>query len=226
MLRATSLLTLLALLAGCSSFETADGPAGEAAPDTHAGVVQTTFPSAEDPGGPFYARIDPAPPHVFDDGTHAAIVFYRGPEGIPPGFDLLGFFDVPGAFAVQSNVQGTNFWNGAPLVGSPRMSHSRELGTVPVWFVPAGAVHAQIATGDGLTIADLEAMEPLKGAATHFREVLHPHALPPEAGGGGHPVPKLNLTARGSLEDGRRFTLTITSSDGPAGQQGHTQIRF
>lgn len=226
MLRSATFITILALLAGCNSFDNADGLAGEAALETHAGGVQTTFPSAEDPGGPFYARVDPIPPHVFVDGPYAAIVFYRGPEGIPADFDLLGFFDVPGAFTVQSNVQGTNFWHGAPLVGSPRMSHSRELGTVPVWFVPAEAVHARIAAGENLTIADLEAMDPVKGAATHFREVLHPHALPPEAGGGGHPVPKINLSARGSLEDGRRFMLTITSSDGPAGPQHHTRIRF
>jgi hypothetical protein len=213
MIRSISFVAALSLLAACSTIEDADFGDGFMALGNTAALTQTSFPSAEDPGPPFYARINPAPPFVFDNGTYAAIVFYRDPADIPASFDLLSFFDVPGAFFAAINVTGTNYWNGAAFVGSPRMSQSRVHGAVPVWFVSAGAVHAKIAEGLGLTISDLEALDPIKGMAAHFREVLHPHPAPPEAGSGGHPVPKINLTARGLLEDGRRFDLGINATD-------------
>jgi hypothetical protein len=156
-------------------------------------------------------------------------VFYRGPLGIPSDFDLLRFFHLPGpggpgAFGVPLNVRGTALWHGQVGNGSPMMTTAQGLGAVPVWFVPAATVLARINEGEGLSVADLAGMEGrLVGSATHFHEVLHPHPTPE---GGGHPVPKINLTARGQLEDGRAFRLTIQGSDGPAGTRASTTIRF
>jgi hypothetical protein len=80
---------------------------------TASGPLVTSWLSAGDPGLPYYARIEGSAPYVLHDGAYAAIVFYRGPEGIPEDFNLLAFFDLPtgpespGAFGVPLNVSGT-----------------------------------------------------------------------------------------------------------------------
>jgi hypothetical protein len=56
-------------------------------------AVLTHYPSEKDPGPPFYARIERG--FVIQDGTTAAIPFYRGPACIPPRFNLLNLFDAP-----------------------------------------------------------------------------------------------------------------------------------
>ncbi|MDX1688377.1 MAG: hypothetical protein R3248_10370 [Candidatus Promineifilaceae bacterium] len=178
------------------------------------GLVRTTWPSAEDPGPPFYARIEPPAPYVFHDGEWAAVVFYRDPECDQiQGFNLLNFFDPPAAFACPSTVHGTNLWVGAPQNGAPKIAHSNGNGAVPVWFIPADVINQ--ATGDGeLTIEELAGLDGLiVGHADQFDEVLHPHPLPPALGGGGHPNPKLIQNAQGWLEDGRRFSLHVTEID-------------
>lgn len=172
------------------------------------GLVRTTWPSAEDPGPPFYARIVPAPPHVFDDGEWAAIAFYRDPACVPTDFNLLQFFDVPAAFGCELVVTGSSLWQGEPFNGAPKIVNSS--GAAIVWFVPA-AVIAQAMQDGELTIGELAGLEGLLvGQAQQFNEVLHPHPLPPELGGGGHPNHKLVQNAQGELEDGRRFSLHIT----------------
>jgi len=172
------------------------------------GLVRTTWPSAEDPGPPFYARIVPAPPHVFDDGEWAAIAFYRDPACVPADFNLLQFFDVPAAFGCELVVTGSSLWQGEPFNGAPKIVNSS--GAAIVWFVPA-AVIAQAMQDGVLTIGELAGLEGrLVGYADHFNETQHPHPLPPELGGGGHPNPKLVQNAQGQLEDGRRFSLHIT----------------
>jgi hypothetical protein len=223
----TFVVATITLLAACSTFDQAD--LNDQTIESHAsGLVVSAFPSDQDPGGPFYARINPMPPHVFHDGEYAAIVFYRGPVGIPADFNLLQFFDLPGpggpgAFAVQLNTAGTNLWHGAVGNGAPKMSTSHGLGAVPIWFVPAAAVLAKIAEGQGLTIVDLAEIDGrLVGYAAQFQEVLHPHPNPPEFGGGGHPAPKINLTARGMLEGGGTFQLNINGND----SKSNTRIRF
>lgn len=175
------------------------------------GLVRTTWPSAEDPGPPFYARIEPAPPHVYNDGEWAAIVFYRDPGCVPGGFNLLSFFDAPAAFDCRLTVHGASLWQDAPFNGAPKIVTSSGDGAVPVWFVPVDAIDQALQDGV-LTIGELAGLEGLLvGHADHFNETLHPHPLPPELGGGGHPNPKLILDAHGRLEDGRRFKLHITS---------------
>lgn len=174
------------------------------------GLVRTTWPSVDDPGVPFYARIEPAPPHVPTDGEWAAVVFYRDPGCLQlQGFNLLNFFDAPTAFGCPLTVEGSSLWLGEPFVGAPKIAKVRGTGAVPVWFAPFSSFQA--ATQDGvLTIGELAGLEGLVvGAASQFSETLHPHPLPPELGGGGHKVPKLMLTAHGQLEDGRSFSLVF-----------------
>lgn len=173
------------------------------------GLVRTTWPSPQDPGPPFYARVDPLPPHVFDDGDLAAIAFYRDPACVPADFNLLDFFDAPAAFACPLTVEGANLWHGEPFAAAPKVVTSRGTGAVPVWFVPADAIRDAIADGV-LTIGELAGLNGrLVGDASQFHETLHPHALPAELGGGGHANPKLSLQAHGRLDDGRRFSLHI-----------------
>lgn len=188
-----------------------------ASPQTAAaedGLVRTTWPSNEDPGPPFYARIEPAPPHVIHDGQWAAIVFYREPGCVPAGFNLLVFFDPGPAFGCPLTVHGASLWQGEPLVGAPKVVTTQGNGAVPVWFVPVGAFNQAAQDGD-LKIGELAALDGLVvGYAEQFNEVLHPSPLPPELGGGGHPNPKLIQDAHGRLEDGQTFSFHATGVRG------------
>jgi len=174
------------------------------------GLVRSTWPSAEDPGMPFYTRVEPSPPHVYSDGEWAVIPFYRDPDCVPGGFNLLNFFDPPAAFGCAPTVSGHSLWHGAVGNGAPKHVVSRGMGSVPVWFVPQTAMVDALSDGV-LTIGEIEGLPGLvKGSAGTFDEVLHPHPLPPMLGGGGHPVPKTLLNARGTLEDGRSFAVNLT----------------
>ena len=173
------------------------------------GLVRTTFPSAEDPGPPFYARIGDILPHAFDDGEWAAIYFYRDPNCVPEDFNLLTFFDF-GAFGCPLEVEGFDLWEVEPLSAPPKIIISRGTGAVPVWFVPLVVFNQAIADGE-LTIGELAGLQGLLvGTADQFNETHHPEPFPPELGGGGHPNPKIITNAHGQLEDGRRFNLHIT----------------
>ena len=185
------------------------GIAGTRVSAANNGLARTDCPSAEDPGPPFYARTDHAPPFVFNDGEWAAIVFYRDPSCVPAYFNLVQFFDPPVAFGCTPTTQGYSLWKEA-LTGAPKIAKTNGAGAVPVWFVPVEEVNQVTQDGD-LTIDELEGLDGLLiGYADQFDETLQPHPLPPELGGGGHPNPKLVLDAKGQLEDGRQFSLHIT----------------
>lgn len=172
------------------------------------GLRRTTWPSAEDPGPPFYARMDHLTP-VFIVDDWAVIAFYRDPDCIRPDFNLLTFFDAPAAFGCALRVEGFALWHGEPLVGAPKTTQARGTGAVPFWFVPAAAVLDAVEDGV-LTMGELAALPGLVvGHATQFTELLQPHPLPPFLGGGGHPEPKLILSANGTLADGRRFDYHV-----------------
>lgn len=172
------------------------------------GLTRTNWPSAEDPGPPFYARI--GGPGVENDGETAAIVFYRNPGCVPADFNLLSFFDIPSAFGCALMVEGFSLWEGEPLVGAPKTVRSKGAGAVLIWFVPMDELEPAIEDGV-LTIGELGSLNGLQvGTATQFSEVLQPTPLPPELGGGGHPNPQLIISAHGSLAEGGQFNLQIT----------------
>lgn len=99
--------------------------------------------------------------------------------------------------------------DGGSHVQTHRPAHSDSSGRPD--GVP-GRLACGIPVSDGtLTLAEVEGLPGLvKGSAGIFSEMLHPHPLPPSLGGGGHPVPKIMLNARGTLEDGRSFAVNLT----------------
>jgi hypothetical protein len=155
------------------------------------GVVRT-------PGGdvPYYARTD----FLFHNDEWAVIVFYRPPECVPPSFNLLQFYDIPGAFfCTPTTTAGWNMWENGPGVDpAPFRSQLQGLGAVPVWLV--GWPEMQAAAQDGvLTMSELQAMASLvRGSAFVFNESL----IIPR---------KLTFVAIGVLQDGRRFHIEATS---------------
>jgi hypothetical protein len=224
---------LLVLVAGCDGRLPAE-PAAEVAATTGTlasaassqGLTRTVFPSPEDPGGPFYARTLDRPPFAIVDGGWAAIPFYRDPECLAanrPDFNLLLFFDVPAAWACPMTIHGFSLWAGEPGVGAPHTLIAHGAGAVPVWFVPEEVFLGAVADGE-LTIGELASLSGrLVGLASHFEEVLQPAPLPPELGGGGHPVRKAKLNALGTLEDGRAFRVHVFALHGDS---QNVQIQF
>ena len=144
---------------------------------------------------------------MIQDGTWAAIVFYRLPECVPPDFNLLTFFDLPRAFACPLTVRGFEIWkNGPPVDFAPIHTELRGLGAVPIWFVRWNELEAALADR-ALTVAELWTMPSLRiGSASFFQESLHPVEAP--AGRG-----SLQIVAHGLLSNGTAFQLHVTSSD-------------
>jgi hypothetical protein len=195
---AMSLLALVGFVASSHTVEAEEG------------LVRTTWPSAEDPGMPFYARVELLPPYIFNDGNWAAIVFYRDPQCVPDNFNLISVFDIPAAFTCAHTVHGDSLWHGAIFNGAPKIITISGNGAVPVWFVPWDAVKEQAKADGVLTVAGLQQVQGrLVGYADHYTETLQPHP-DPAIGGGGHPNPKMIVDAQGQLEDGRPFNLHIT----------------
>ena len=176
----------------------------------------------DSPGIPGYARVER--PFVYHTDEWAAIVWYRAPDCVPDGFNLLDLFDIPGAFACPLTVSGLELWvDGPGIDAAPRHTVSSGL-AVPVWFVPWPALQAAL-VDDVLTIAELDSLSPLKGIADTFHENLHPSVGP---GGlpGGAKVPHLAITASGGLPDGRSFQYEFTGVFYNVGPKGHVRIVF
>ena len=152
--------------------------------------VNLTVPG-ESPGVPAYARVEPG--GVFHTDEWATVPFYRLPTCVPEDFNLMTFFDIPGAFGCPLTVSGHEVWdNGPGQDPAPNVAVTR--GTdVPVWF--ASWPEIETAMSDGvLTIAELSGLDSLVvGTADHFQEVLRP---------GEH---NGVINARGTLSDGRSF---------------------
>lgn len=170
----------------------------------------------ESPGIPAYARLGGPniAPHTDD---WAAIAFFRDPACVPPGFNLLDFFDVPRVFGCPLTVEGFEIWRKGPgQEPAPRLSKLREAGPVPVWFVSWPELQAAAADGV-LTITELSALPSLiKGLASRFRETLRPF----DSNGRG----MINLGASGSLSDGRSFRLKAVVGNNH--QVKHVSIRL
>jgi len=217
---AAILLGLPLMIAACELAPV--GPAVPGAEETvmlsqgvGAGLVRTTWPSENDPGMPFYARI--GEDQILNVDGWVVVAFYRDPDCIPLGFNLLDFFDAPAAFGCPHTVKGSTLWHGAPFSGAPKIIQADGTGAVPYWFIPVEEVLEAMEDGV-LTVGELAALPGrLEGHATHFTEMLHPHPNPPFLGGGGHSVPKLIQNAQGRLTDGSRFQYHITTVDGGGG---------
>lgn len=171
------------------------------------GSVRLLVPE-EDPGGPYYARIEFGLVHHTEEW--AAIAFYRDPSCVPATFNLLRFFDpnVPRVFGCTLTVEGFDVWkNGPPPVDmAPIQSKLTGLGAVPVWFVSWPELQGALADNI-LTKQELLALSSLQmGTATFFKEVLHPL--------GGAQQSALALVARGTLADGRTFSYHAVEAAG------------
>jgi hypothetical protein len=166
------------------------------------------------PGIPAYARLELLIPNfdVPNDRFWAAIVFYRDPDCIPPGFDLGQFFDFPsaagpGAFGCSLRVEGQEIWqNGPPpgpgQPGDPAPIYVRTRNAVPnlpIWFVAWGELKPLLDRGH-IYIGEVAGMRSLiKGSASWFEEALYPN--------GSATLPGITMHAEGRLETGGNFTL-------------------
>jgi hypothetical protein len=192
----------LVLAAACTDEPTS--PPAAPAMTRPSGSITLQFPG-EDPGPPFYTLIERSfLPHTDE---WAPIVFVRDPVCIPADFNLLDQLAVPDAFQCQSFVEGhVTYKNGPPPIDFvPWQVSMRGSGAVPIWFVSWPALEAAIAD-DRLTIAELLSMPSLrKGTATMFEMTQQPGVMRPQGAGNG----KIEIVARGSLEDGTSFSLEV-----------------
>jgi len=212
----TAARRLLSTLAACVLLAAASAVSARA-------QVRTEFPG-EDPGPPFYTRVERSSVHteiVPHTDEWAAVVFYRSPscllrEELLTSFNLMDLFDIPRAFGCPLTIEGFEVWRNAPPPTdlAPMQAKFNGLGAVPVWFVSWPELQAAVAD-DVLTMSELLSLSSLQtGTATFFRETLHAT--------GGAQQPKLTMVAHGTLTDGRTFRLQHT---GTAGTR-QTEISF
>ena len=129
-----------------------------------------------------------------NDGEWAAIPFWRPPESVPPGFDLLNDFD-PGVFDTPLLVEGDVTLKDGAL----RSWNARGLGAVPVWFVRVDELEEALVDAE-LTIEELALCASLLiGTAGVYKEQNHVEGV--------HPASHLSVSASGALEGGGTFDL-------------------
>lgn len=168
------------------------------------GLVVRSVPD-EDPGPPFYARVGYQ--FLHDDGL-LAIPFYRSPACIPADFNLLDFFHFPtgpsdpAAFACPLQITGRLLIEPDAAPGTFPRQVVLQGDAVAIWFVSLADFQAAAEDGN-VTMAQLEALSPMKGTASRFHETLHPRE-------GEH---RIIIDARGTLEDGRTFRFHVTHID-------------
>ena len=162
------------------------------------GNIKFSVPE-DNPGAPFYMRMGPLLNQFFVKDGWLVIPFTRDPSCIDPDFNLLDIFDVPRAFSCELKLTAFGIIEAdAPQGTFPIIVHSS--GTnVPFWFVPWAAF--QMIADDGIvTIGDIEALDPVKGKADKFKEMLRPRME-------NHHV---QINASGKLDDGRSFAFHVT----------------
>jgi hypothetical protein len=164
--------------------------------------------------GPFYARMERGFVHQTDQWV--AIAFYRDPECVRLGFNLLNFFDfanIPAIFGCPLTVHGFEVWDDPATDLAPRQSRLQGNGAVPVWFVSVNDFQKAL---PGLTMAELIAMPSLmQGVASKFQETLHP------AGGANRSM--IRIVASGQVPDGRTFHYVAVEANGV---MRHVAIEF
>ena len=153
---------------------------------------------------PFYARVEL--PFTIHTDEWAAVVFYRPPSCVRQDFNLLDFFDIPGAFFCGPlTVAGWEIRKTPDPFAAPFQSELHGLGAVPVWLVSWADMAGALADGD-LKMAELASLPSLQmGSAHTFSEMLQP--IPTRL------PSRLVINAEGTLADGRRFRLHYTSQD-------------
>jgi hypothetical protein len=153
------------------------------------------FPS-EQPGPRYYALFGQG--FTPNDNGWVGIVFVRSPSCVPPGFNLLDWFDSPPtAWACTLTTEGEAWWHDVSAP-PPFQIHERGLGAVPVYFVRLSELQAAIAD-DVITIGELESLPSLLiGEASFLEHITHNTNQPTNHG---HET----LVSRGLLEDGRSF---------------------
>jgi len=170
------------------------------------------------PGVPYYAFIQGEPGAlVLHDDAWAAIPFWRSPSCVPRDFNLLAFFDFPRAFDCALTVEGFEIWKQGPETdGGPIHVQTHGKGTVPIWFVPWPTLQGALAD-NVLTMVELEGLPGLlKGTASYYKDTAWPGegkaGLPCNAGAG-CPKSHTEVSAHGSLEDGRSFQFQAEEND-------------
>jgi hypothetical protein len=198
----TLTLACLSLVVACADHSNL--PSAPAELPRPVASITRQFPS-EDPGPPFYTLVERSfLPHTDE---WAPIVFVRDPACVPLDFNLLDQLDVPASFGCASEVEGhVTYKNGPPPIDlAPWQVLMRGSGAVPVWFVSWSALLAATAD-DELTISEILAMPSLrKGTASMFEMTQQPGPMRPQGAGNG----KIEFVARGSLEDGRSFSMEL-----------------
>lgn len=160
----------------------------------------------EDPGGPFYARIEWGLIHHTDEW--AAIAFYRDLSCVPPDFNLLRFFDPmpPRAFSCPLTVHGFVIYKTPGPGMAPHQAKLQGDGSVPILFVRWDELQEAVAD-NRLTLTELLRMNSLRqGSARFFQETLHPTD--------GARQTMLEINAFGVLEDGESFDYQVTEVKG------------
>ena len=159
----------------------------------------------ESPGPPVYAGI--AFFFMNTDGEWVAIEFVRQPTCIPQNFNLLEFFDLPGAFVCPLTFAGDEWWHAEDLIGLdpwemlppfPFQAHYVGAGARPIYFVKLAELTAAMADG-ALTIGELEALPSLLIGRTSKYQMIQLN--PGQGARPGHST----TVAHGTLEDGRSF---------------------
>ncbi|HSK20382.1 MAG TPA: hypothetical protein VK912_14615 [Longimicrobiales bacterium] len=201
-----SIPVLAVALLGCQNVNEPAAPGPEAAEvELSAGMeaaLRTVEFPGDDPGPPLYSRVTPLSNQIFADGGWVAIPIYRDPACIPPDADLFAHFHPPGpagpgAFGCDLLIEGSYIIEAdAPLGTFPVRSVAK--GAAQVRFVREDDLTAAVADGH-LTMAELDALSPLRGTATSFHEMLAPRLHE-------HHVV---ITSRGRLEDGRTFVFNV-----------------
>jgi hypothetical protein len=200
----TLMVVSIGFIAACSVDSTGPTSAHPSQITRVSESVTFRFPD-EDPGPPFYTLIEPNfLPHT---DQWAPIVFVRDPTCVASNFNLLLQLAVPQAFGCRATVEGhVTYKNGPPPIDpTPWQVVMRDAGGVPIWFAPWPALQGAIADGV-LTLPELAAIPGLRiGTATMFQMTQQLGVMRPQGPGNG----KIELVARGSLQDGTSFSVEL-----------------
>ncbi len=152
---------------------------------------------------PYYARIERG--EILHTDQWAAVIFYRPTMCVPLEFNLLDFYDFNAFGCTPPTTDGFILWSGEPWLSDPVTIKLHGLGAVPVWFVRWSDLETAIAD-DTLTMVELQAIDSLLvGQARIYTETLHPASADPEV----KKPPLITYVAKGSLEDGRSFSVHV-----------------